>query len=514
MVSFLNILATPQMGLSPLIAESVAVDGAARNQLDVFRTGIDCSSVAAPIIHLEQALAAGKDAGRLMDGVVSGLIDLSSHHPREYEEAVRRAKEFAVEHRGDPRAVQQFGDPLDVFTKISEGGTPIRFRNIKSEGNERGVAIEEKLLFVPGGRLSPLTLVSPDGSELFRFYPPYVEAGALLFVGKQEHREPIQIASALLAGIPLAMTITLKGANGKGPHFVVTSRGKERPQIDRADGLPNVGEGEQHWTPGDRLHIGDKYKLRLEPVEELRAEPTRLAVAAMEEERPNGAPVEVVNGVALARIALRIATPAPSAAGVAATAPLPTDSPARQAIGFLFGRLRPFELKPGEEIILGRWPDRKGKYGIIPDLSAYVSREHVKIHRDLGGGFWIEDLESSNGTAVNDAWLQPHQKVRLRAGDRVKLGRQGETFIFDYWMPEEPRRTTSTPPAASLQPAPSVAAPLPLTPPREMTPVPLPTMPTTWLWFNLAVAPGDSNPLIFSSWLGKWWKRLRRRLPF
>ena len=50
-----------------------------------------------------------------------------------------------------------------------------------------------------------------------------------------------------------------------------------------------------------------------------------------------------------------------------------------------------------------------------------VSRRHLRILR-TGEGFEVEDLNSSNGTVVNEQRLEPFQRLRLEAGDRILIG--------------------------------------------------------------------------------------------
>jgi hypothetical protein len=51
-----------------------------------------------------------------------------------------------------------------------------------------------------------------------------------------------------------------------------------------------------------------------------------------------------------------------------------------------------------------------------------VSRRHA-ILLPADDGLVLIDLESTNGTWINGVYLQPGQKYRLRAGDRVEFGR-------------------------------------------------------------------------------------------
>lgn len=65
----------------------------------------------------------------------------------------------------------------------------------------------------------------------------------------------------------------------------------------------------------------------------------------------------------------------------------------------------------------------------FPD-SAIVSRVHadIRVEADV---FFIEDMGSSNGTYINHNPLLPGNRHRLRAGDRIALGKEDKvTFIF------------------------------------------------------------------------------------
>lgn len=65
----------------------------------------------------------------------------------------------------------------------------------------------------------------------------------------------------------------------------------------------------------------------------------------------------------------------------------------------------------------------------FPD-SSVVSRVHADI-RVEGGIYYLEDMGSSNGTYVNHTPLLPGNRHRLRAGDRIALGKEDKvTFIF------------------------------------------------------------------------------------
>jgi pSer/pThr/pTyr-binding forkhead associated (FHA) protein len=91
------------------------------------------------------------------------------------------------------------------------------------------------------------------------------------------------------------------------------------------------------------------------------------------------------------------------------------------------------ELPPGLPVVhLGKPNDR------IPpdvDVSGFPDSEIVsRIHADIrieGDSYFIEDVGSSNGTYINNAPLPLGNRHRLRAGDRVSLGKGDKvSFLF------------------------------------------------------------------------------------
>ena len=83
------------------------------------------------------------------------------------------------------------------------------------------------------------------------------------------------------------------------------------------------------------------------------------------------------------------------------------------------------ELQPSLSVIhIGKPNDR------IPpdvDVSGFPNSEIVsRIHADIrveGDAFYIEDVGSANGTYINNLPLLPGNRHRLRAGDRIALGK-------------------------------------------------------------------------------------------
>ncbi len=85
-----------------------------------------------------------------------------------------------------------------------------------------------------------------------------------------------------------------------------------------------------------------------------------------------------------------------------------------------------------DDVILGR---EDGQSNSFPDvdlnphggLEQGVSRRHARISR-RNGQFYLEDLNSVNGTLHNQRRIPANTPVPLRSGDAVMLGRLGLTF--------------------------------------------------------------------------------------
>lgn len=78
-----------------------------------------------------------------------------------------------------------------------------------------------------------------------------------------------------------------------------------------------------------------------------------------------------------------------------------------------------------EGILLGR--DR-ACFVVLEDKTA--SRRHAEILHD-GGQFFLRDLKSGNGTALNGIPLPPEEKMLLKSGDRFRIG----NFEFHFTLP-------------------------------------------------------------------------------
>ncbi|GAB6095505.1 hypothetical protein JCM14469_17570 [Desulfatiferula olefinivorans] len=81
-----------------------------------------------------------------------------------------------------------------------------------------------------------------------------------------------------------------------------------------------------------------------------------------------------------------------------------------------------YRLEKGKSLTIGR---RESNDIVIENVS--VSGKHAKVETTEGGGFMIMDLNSTNGTFVNDKMITTHP---LRHGDIISVGKH--RLIFGY----------------------------------------------------------------------------------
>ena len=75
-------------------------------------------------------------------------------------------------------------------------------------------------------------------------------------------------------------------------------------------------------------------------------------------------------------------------------------------------------LLDGRSVILGKKKEEADC--VLEDMS--VSRMHARITKEKDG-FYLEDLNSTNGTWKNGLRLQPYEKRKLEKEDEIKLGK-------------------------------------------------------------------------------------------
>jgi len=74
------------------------------------------------------------------------------------------------------------------------------------------------------------------------------------------------------------------------------------------------------------------------------------------------------------------------------------------------------------ETLIGRRDDRQGVHPQIPLRDPGVSRRHAMLRRDADG-ISVMDLDSTNGTMVNNTELPPDSRRLLKNGDEIIVGR-------------------------------------------------------------------------------------------
>jgi uncharacterized ubiquitin-like protein YukD len=93
----------------------------------------------------------------------------------------------------------------------------------------------------------------------------------------------------------------------------------------------------------------------------------------------------------------------------------------------------------GKAVLVGRADPASGVVATVlgvdlTDLDSVdapsVSRRHARLSYQRGE--WLmEDLRSTNGSAVNDRWLEPGERAPLRDGDEVRFGDVELVFVWD-----------------------------------------------------------------------------------
>src|SRR5262249_55121996 len=93
----------------------------------------------------------------------------------------------------------------------------------------------------------------------------------------------------------------------------------------------------------------------------------------------------------------------------------PSDSPGAMSDVFLdqaFGGSKRFDIPPGETTI-----GRRADANIVLPFPG-ISRLHARFERD-GRVVWLTDLNSTNGTSVNDRYIKSNERVMLYPGDQI-----------------------------------------------------------------------------------------------
>src|SRR4029078_12402701 len=100
----------------------------------------------------------------------------------------------------------------------------------------------------------------------------------------------------------------------------------------------------------------------------------------------------------------------------------------------VLGQEQPILLKGGEKTILGRYSP--GDVTPSVELTPYsanllgVSRKHATISRTKTG-YLLEDLDSTNGTWLNETKIPGNTPTPVKSGDLIRLGQLGLYVYFD-----------------------------------------------------------------------------------
>jgi hypothetical protein len=126
------------------------------------------------------------------------------------------------------------------------------------------------------------------------------------------------------------------------------------------------------------------------------------------------------------------APPPPAYTPAPAPAPAPAAAPPRAPRLIVVSTRAELPLPARDDVILGREDAQSDSYPDV-DLNPHggleqgVSRRHARITL-RGGQYFVEDLNSVNGTLLNQRRLTAHTPTPLRPGDHLLLGRLGLTF--------------------------------------------------------------------------------------
>jgi hypothetical protein len=87
------------------------------------------------------------------------------------------------------------------------------------------------------------------------------------------------------------------------------------------------------------------------------------------------------------------------------------------------------DVLPGEGVVLGR--DAPSPIRDHPAVSKYVSARHARVHVDAADPsiVYVSDLNSTNGTWLDDMRLQALVANVLRVGDVIRLTRDNPVFL-------------------------------------------------------------------------------------
>src|SRR5262249_59510996 len=92
---------------------------------------------------------------------------------------------------------------------------------------------------------------------------------------------------------------------------------------------------------------------------------------------------------------------------------------------------RRIEREVTTHALIGRHDPRASHPPDITLADDAVSRRHARLIASADG-YYLEDLESTNGTRINGRPLPAGAPVRLQAGDRVDLGEDSVIRVLPF----------------------------------------------------------------------------------
>jgi pSer/pThr/pTyr-binding forkhead associated (FHA) protein len=107
----------------------------------------------------------------------------------------------------------------------------------------------------------------------------------------------------------------------------------------------------------------------------------------------------------------------------------------REILILIHNRVERVILAEESHCLLGRFENRPAPRSNFLDLSRYdsqtraVSRIHAQLHMD-SNQVYITDLDSTNGSFVNEKRIPAHSAVKLRSGDELMLGKLRVIVMF------------------------------------------------------------------------------------
>lgn len=67
---------------------------------------------------------------------------------------------------------------------------------------------------------------------------------------------------------------------------------------------------------------------------------------------------------------------------------------------------------------------------ISTDKLLYIGKDHLKITK-VGDNFYIQDLNTKNGTKINGKDLVPNEKKTVKSGDEIEVGQTVKIYYHE-----------------------------------------------------------------------------------